>query len=397
MEWWPVADGGAWEWSWRAYPGVWLLVLALGLAYAARVRAVRARARRRGEPGVARWQLTSFGAGLALLWAALDWPLGALAAGYLATANGVQDLIVTLGAAPLLLLGLPSAGARGRERRDVLGAAGRALSPVLGQPLIAAAVFGIALLVTHLPGVVDTLRPQPWGSFAITTAWLASAVALWTPLAGPLAGRHRLPYFGGLIFLAVPFVFPKIVGAYFVFAAAPYYEVYAGAPRVFADVSPLQDQHAAGFVLWVIGSMMVMAALGVLFQRWYSEDRRISVPDSLEVPADPRAVDLLFEVAGGWAALERLVASVEAALPPGRTGAELAFAFREREHPGDGADDVQVILELYIALDAAAEAAIAQRIEADYAAFLGGRGRRQREAIARALAFRVVGYGSRVT
>ena len=400
MEWWPVADGGAWEWSWRAYPGVWLFALALGLAYAARVRAVRARARRRGEPGVAPWQIASFAAGVALLWAALDWPFGALAAGYLASANAGQDLIVTLGAAPLLLLGLPAASARAHQRRGVLGAAGRALSRLLGQPLIAAAVFGIALAVTHLPGVVDALRPQPWGSFAITTAWLLSAVVLWTPLAGPFAGRHRLPYFGVLIFLAVPFVFPKIVGAFFVFAEAPLYGVYAGAPRAFEDVSALQDQHVAGFVLWVIGSFMVIAALGVLFQRWYSEDRRSSIPDSLEVPADPRAVDLLFEVPGGWAALERLVASVEAALPAGRTGAELAFAFRERDDAGPP-DDVQpatqVILELYIALDAAAEAAIAQRIEHDYAAFLGRRGRRQRQAIARALAFRVVGYGSRVS
>jgi len=257
------------------------------------------------------------------------------------------------------------------------------------------------LAVTHLPGVVDALRPQPWGSLAITTAWLGSALMLWTPLLGPLAGRHRLPYLGALVFLVVPFLLPKLVGAFFIFAEAPLYEVYAAAPRAFEDVSALQDQQMAGFVLWVIGSLMVMAALAVLFHHWYREDRRISVPDSLEVPADPRAVDLLFEVPGGWGALERLLASVEAALPPGRTGAELAFAFRERVASGadgaGGADDVQVILELYIALDAVAEAEIARRIEDDYAAFLGARSRRQRAAIAHALAFRVVGYGSRVS
>ncbi len=397
MEWWPVADGGAWEWSWRAYPGVWLLVLVLGLAYAAHVRTVRAYARRHGEPGVAPWQIASFAAGLALLWATLDWPLGALAAGYLATANSAQDLIVTLGAAPLLLLGLPGTQDRGRDRVGLLGVAGRALSRLLGQPLIAAAVFGITLAVTHLPGVVDTLRPEPWGSFAITTAWLLSAVVLWTPLAGPFAGRHRLPYFAALAFLAAPFAFPKIVGAFFIFAAEPLYEVYGGAPRAFEDVSALQDQHAAGFVLWVIGSLLVVTALGVLFRHWYNEDRRISVPDSLEIPADPRAVDLLFEVPGGWAALERLVASVEAALPVGRTGATLAFAFRERDAAAELQPDTQVILELHIALDDAAEAAIAQRIEREYTAFLGGLGRTQREAIAHALAFRVVGYGSRVS
>ena len=38
------------------------------------------------------------GEGLALLWVSLDWPLGLLAAGYLATANAAQDLVMTLGA-----------------------------------------------------------------------------------------------------------------------------------------------------------------------------------------------------------------------------------------------------------------------------------------------------------
>ena len=400
MEWWPVADGEAWAWAWRAYPGVWIFIAALGGAYVALVRADRRRARRSGEPRVEDWRMGAFAGGLGLLWVSLDWPLGTIAAGYLATANAAQDLLVTLGVAPLMLLGLPPSRDRIGPRR--LGVPGRARR-LLGQPLISAAVFGVALMVTHLPGVVDALRPHAWGSFAITSAWLISAMVLWTPLAGPLAGRHRLPYLGALLFLAVPFVFPKIAGAFFVFADAPLYDVYTDAPRVFSNVSAMQDQHVAGFVMWVIGSLMVVAALGALFHRWYTEDRSLATPSSLEIPADPRAVDLLFEVRGGWAALEQLVASVEQALPAGRTGAALAFGFRERDDPpdtGDGMDDApatQVILELRIASGAAAEAAIAQRIEAGYEAHLDRLPRRRREAIARALAFRVVGYGSRVT
>ena len=409
MEWWPSAGGGAWEWAWRAYPGVWAFVAAIGLGRALLERGALRRARQRGEPPPEAWRRLAFAGGLALLWAALDWPLGPLAAGYLATANAAQDLIVTLGAAPLLLLGLPPsrerADAGGRARR---GAAGRRLARrVFAQPLFAAGAFGLVLAVTHLPAVVDALRPSPWGSFAIAAAWLLSAVALWSPLAGPLAGRRRLPYLGAMLFLAAPFVFPKVAGAFFVFAEAPLYEVYADAPRAFANVSATQDQHAAGFVLWVIGSLMVIAALGALFRRWHGEARRIEAPDSLEIPADPRAVDLLFGAPGGWAALEQLVASVRAALPPGRTGAALAFAFREREAgeagPGaaedgtDGEDGAQVILELRAALPAAEEAEVARRIEAGWAAYLGRLPRRRREAIARALAFRVAAYGSRVT
>ncbi len=400
MSWWPTAwdsaagDPLAWDWAWTPYPAVWLLLIALGGAYAAWVIALRPRRRRRGDPEVTPEQILLFAAGLAVLWAALDWPLGALAAGYLASANALQDLLITLGAAPLLLLGLPRARPRreqprGRRERAVL-----LLRRALGSPVVGGATFGIALAATHLPATVDTLRPSPWGSFAITAAWLAAAVALWSPLVGPLAGRHRPPYLVGMVYLIAPFIFPKVVGAFYLFRDDALYDVYEGAPRVWAGVSPVGDQQTAGLLLWVIGSFMVIAALAVLFFRWYQEDRRMSTPDSLEVPADPRAVDALFDVPGGWAALERLIASVQAALPPRWSGAELAFAYRD---VGAEATETQVILELHVALDGRAEARLAHAIEADYEAHLATLAPARREQIARRIAFRIVGYGSRVS
>ena len=394
MEWWPSAGGEPWSWGWEPFPAVWLFVLAIAAAYAASVLALRGRRRRRGDPDVTRGQIALFAAGLALVWGALDWPLGLLAAGYLVSANALQDLIVTLGAAPLLLLGLPRGRPRREEPHGLRGHARMQLRRALGSPVVGGATFGIALAVTHLPVVVDELRPEPWGSFAITAAWLVAAVALWSPLVGPLAGRHRLPYFAGLLYLAVPFLFPKVVGAFYIFRDDALYDVYAGAPRVWDGFGAVGDQQTGGLLLWVIGSFLVMAALGVLFFRWYEEDRRMSTPDSLDVPADPRAVDALFDVPGGWAALEQLIASVRGALPQRWTGAELAFAFRDL---AGRADETQVILELHVALEGPAEAEIARAIEADYGAYLGALGSAQRETIARRLAFRVVGYGSRVS
>ena len=395
MSWWPSAGGAAWEWGWIPYPAVWLLLIVIAGAYAVRVRSLRPGRRRTGDPEVSADQIALFAAGLVVLWAALDWPLGALAAGYLASANALQDLLITLGAAPLLLLGLP----RGRPRpeqapRGLRDHATQRVRRALGSPVVGGATFGITLAVTHLPAVVDTLRPSPWGSFAITAAWLAAAVVLWSPLVGPLAGRHRPPYLVGMLYLVAPFIFPKVVGAFYLFRDDPLYDVYAGAPRVWADVTAHGDQQAAGLLLWIIGSFLVISALGILFFRWYQEDRRMSTPDSLEVPADPRAVDALFDVPGGWAALERLIASVQTALPPRWSGAELAFAYREL---GGAANETQVILELHVALDGRAEAQLAHAIEADYEAHLATLTPLRREQIARRVAFRIVGYGSRVS
>ena len=48
-----------------------------------------------------------FALGMAGLWAASDWPLGTLGAGYLLSVHTVLYIIYTMVAAPLLVLGLP--------------------------------------------------------------------------------------------------------------------------------------------------------------------------------------------------------------------------------------------------------------------------------------------------
>ena len=56
-----------------------------------------------------------------------------------------------------------------------------------------------------------------------------------------------------------------------------------------------------------------------------------------------------------------------------------------------------MILELHVALDGRAEAQLAHAIETDYEAHLVSLPPPRREQIARRVAFRIVGYGSRVS
>ena len=95
--WWPAAGAGSWEWAWRAYPGVWLFVLALAGGYVATLRALGPGLAPRGEAPASRRQLGFFALGLGALWLSLDWPLGALAAGYLLTFHALQYLLVSFG------------------------------------------------------------------------------------------------------------------------------------------------------------------------------------------------------------------------------------------------------------------------------------------------------------
>lgn len=391
--WWPAAGAGPWEWAWRAYPGVWLFVLALAGAYVATLRGLGPGRAPRGEPLATRRQLGFCALGLGVLWLALDWPLGALAAGYLLTFHALQYLLVSLVAPPLLLLALPpwlADAPRTQPRGDSRGLT-RRLALLAVRPPLGLIAFAAALLLTHLPPVLDAMRASPAGSLAIAIAWLGAGLLLWWPIVGPAPAHYRLPYFGGLVYLVVPFVLPKVPGLIFAFSTTPAYEVYEAAPRVW-NLSPQVDQQFAGLVLWIAGSLMVIAALGVLFFRWYAEDQRMARPGTLAVPADPRALDLLFAVPGAWDALQQLVTIIDGTLPEQQAGAELAFAIR-----APAGDSPQVVLELHVVAASGIEAALAEHIEGQYAAFLGRLDGGQRDAIVARLAFRVVGYGSRVT
>ena len=93
MQWWCAALGAPWVWRWRPYPGVWLFIALLGLAYW-----------RLAGRGATRGQRLCFGAGLLVLWSALDWPLGALGGGYLASVHMVQFLLIGIALAMFFLI-----------------------------------------------------------------------------------------------------------------------------------------------------------------------------------------------------------------------------------------------------------------------------------------------------
>src|SRR5690606_39144766 len=92
MTWWCAATRVPWSWAPRAYPGVWAFIaaVAVGAVWVVRRTGIRP----------TRTQSAAWWSGLAALWVASDWPIGALGSGYLASAHMVQYLLYTLVAAP---------------------------------------------------------------------------------------------------------------------------------------------------------------------------------------------------------------------------------------------------------------------------------------------------------
>jgi cytochrome c oxidase assembly factor CtaG len=252
VQWWCAATGLPWSWRWQWYPGVHLLLLALATGWWALGRAQRWRRRPTA------WFLVAW---VALL-VTLDWPLGKLGAGYLASVHTVQFLMLTLLVAPALLRSIPAEAwqriAPGSRSHQILHFFARALPGLLA--------YNILVVTTHFPAVVDAAMATQLGSFSIDIAWLAAGCFLWWPILAP-SGFVRLGTFGMMGYLFGATVVPTIPAMMMVFSDWPMYRLYELAPRVSVRFSANQDIQLAGLTMKLLGDLPLWIATAVVFYR----------------------------------------------------------------------------------------------------------------------------------
>ena len=263
MQWWCAALGETWTWTWRAYPGVWLFVVAVMVGL-------------RAMTGAGSWaraphaERAAFIAGIITLWLSLDWPLGPIAAGYLASAHALQFLIMTMFTAPFLLLGART-GLVERAAMVASGSAVHRIGRLIVHPLVAALVFNIIVAATHVPAVVDGLMPKPAGAFLIDSAWLLGGLVFWWPVVMPVPVYDRFGEPMKILYLLVGTLFHTVIGMIMLSAEFPLYGIYELAPPIIAVPAHADQQLAGGVMeLGVFGA--IVFASGILFFRWASRD-----------------------------------------------------------------------------------------------------------------------------
>lgn len=288
MQWWCTAQTTAWEWRWTPYPGVWLFIAALGASYVWWLR----RAEKRGDVPVSRGKRLSFLAGLVVLWAALDWPLGPLGAGYLASVHMVQFLLIAMISPPLLLAGLeplvagggsvhgtpgggPGAepaggGSTGSGRSSSRRSWSRAVR-ALTHPVTTLALFSIILGWTHWPRVVDTLMATQLGNFTLDTLWLAAGLLFWWPVMVGVPHRAWLGEPLKMGYLLAGTIVNTGVFVYLTFSELPVYATYELAPPV-TGITTREDQMLAGLLMKMGGALVLWTAITVVFFRWVTRE-----------------------------------------------------------------------------------------------------------------------------
>lgn len=230
---------------------------------------IYARAVRRHDGPVDWRRLWLFMTGMVVFWAASDWPLGPLGAGYLASAHMIQFLLYTLGAAPLILLGTPEWMARSGATRLKI------YKPVtwLGRSLITSAIiYNTILLSTHAPGTVEALRQSQIGSFSMDVLWMIAGFILWLPVISPLPeGRARAPWAKMLYLFVATSVVAVVPASYLTFTTNPIYGIYELAPRI-GGITALEDQQFAGIIMKIATIPIIWSTIAVIWFRWANKE-----------------------------------------------------------------------------------------------------------------------------
>ena len=264
MTWWCAARDVAWTWTWQAYPGVWLFVLGLGAGFFTLVRRQAPRHAPPGTPPISAGKTGWFLLGLAVLWAATDWPVGALGAGYLLSVHTAQWILYTLVVPPFLLLGVPAWLPLSVPADSAFGR----LIRLFARPVAALALTDAILLASHLPPVVDGFRRTQSGSFVIDLLWLVGGLVMWWPVLAPNPSISRVSYPWKIGYLFLSTLVPIVPAAFLTYADYPLYSLYELAPRVFG-ISAATDQQVAGLIMKAVADPIIWLAMAIVFFRWH--------------------------------------------------------------------------------------------------------------------------------
>ena len=274
----PLAGDGGW---W--YPTIGFLALAaLGYVCLLVWSAPRRRAPWAAVGPAAAWLL-----GLTALGAALASPLERLAEDSL-TAHMVQHLLLTIVAAPLLVLADPVPRvltALPPAAREIVVPPWSAVVRRAGRPAVVLAVavgYLTVVLVWHLPGAYEAAVRSETVHVTEHLTFLAAAVVFWwCVLRIPRRRLGRLV--AGLVAVLVPAFGEAVLGGVMMLSSTPWYGVYVDTATDHG-FDAVADQQVAGAVLWAAGTPVYLLAAVVLLLRLL---RSAPVDDAPEPPVPP--------------------------------------------------------------------------------------------------------------
>ena len=219
-------------------------------------------------------KLIAFSAGLLAVLLALASPVDTFGT-LLLQAHMIQHLLLIMLAPSLLLLGQPVLPLfRGLPRwvfKDALGPflGWRELKQVgraMVHPIVSWFALAAAIIVWHLPRLYELgLHSQAWHR-AEHACFFWAAVAFWWPVIGVWPSHPAWPRWAMIPYLVAADLVNTGLSAVLCFSDHVIYSTYQLAPRLWG-ISALNDQAAAGAIMWVPGSIAFLVPAVILGMR----------------------------------------------------------------------------------------------------------------------------------
>src|SRR5882672_2201925 len=216
-------------------------------------------------------QLSAFFAGLIAVVCALCSPLDAFA-GWLLTVHMIQHLLLMMVAPPLILWGAPYLPLlSGLPRYFAINGVGpflsftvlRQVASFVSHPAFCWSAFISINVAWHLPAMYELALRSPSWHRVEHFSFLSTALLFWWPIIQPHPWVARTPRWLILPYLFLADFQNTALSAFLVFCDRVVYPTYETAPRI-TSLTALEDQAAAGAMMWVAGSIFFLIPVGLI-------------------------------------------------------------------------------------------------------------------------------------
>jgi cytochrome c oxidase assembly factor CtaG/ferredoxin len=221
-----------------------------------------------------RWpagRVVAFGMGLLTVFLALCSPIETFTS-LLLQVHMLQHLLLMMIAPPLLWLGAPAFPMLLGLPRPVRtywiapffrSRIVRQAFRWLTHPVPAWLLFTAATWIWHVPPTYELALSSDGWHYLQHISFLVTALIFWYPVIRPFPSHPRWSPWLLVPYLILADVQNTLLAAWLTFSTRPLYAYYVNRPRL-GNLSPLEDQAAAGVLMWVPGSLVYLVPLFVI-------------------------------------------------------------------------------------------------------------------------------------
>ncbi|HEY3334730.1 MAG TPA: cytochrome c oxidase assembly protein [Candidatus Limnocylindrales bacterium] len=276
--------------DWSFDPLVWLLAVAVLLLWRYGSRKVA-----REHPGhpVARHRSVSWTLGVLAIVVALDSGIERYDT-TLFSVHMVQHLMLTLVAPPLLLYAGPitlvlQASSAETRRRWVLPVLHSRVLRVVSFPVVAWILFAAVMWGSHFSPLFDLSLENEWVHRLEHALFLTAALLFWWPVVGPDTSPWRMTPAVKVLYAGLQMPQNTFLALAIYMASTPLYAHYVTTVRSWGP-TPLEDQQAAGGIMWLGGDFAFLTMVILLVFAWMRHEDRRTVGEDRRLQAERAAI-----------------------------------------------------------------------------------------------------------